>query len=492
MDTSREIKIQIDLKSLANHRRIHQLKSQLYDGVKKKASYAVLVATVLCAIGPTISICANDANTDVLKEGKSGSTLNTQQGADMLTLQTFQTSPFATAGSGQAGYIEHKQTFEELARDLSIEKNYKIFRESATKVLKSTNLCSGSGDVEKILQDCANTRPDEFASASNMVRSYFEWQNSELSTVIQYYTNKLTSPVLRDRIEGRLVASCLREQLTSKDSTAAYDYCRKPSNWSIKKTFYATCSNGSDSSTDHSTFDYKNYVQTCVLNSVVKDSLGSTLYLDMIPNFSIAVDGTGLTIRTTPFTETPATLYHLIYDQTYGQLSSGWFQKFATQGCLPSVFAPKDFADRVLSQDGTAANYYSICLPQRLMESINALPKIDQEFFNAVIAKRIATIQVIELLNGSTLIAEETHRNLMAADREIGTLVESYPRYMSAVEHMYKEQIDLVHGKKLDDVLEKIESLMESYSKEASGAHRGQQDTVEELIRLKNHRATGE
>ena len=101
-------------------------------------------------------------------------------------------------------------------------------------------------------------------------------------------------------------------------------------------------------------------------------------------------------------------------------------------------------------------------------------------------------IQVIELLNGSTMIAEETHRNLMAADREIGTLVESFPRYMSAVEKMYKEQVDLVHGKKLDDVLEKIEALVGKYQDEASGAQSGQTEVVEELVRMKNHRANGE
>jgi hypothetical protein len=270
------------------------------------------------------------------------------------------------------------------------------------------------------------------------------------------------------------------------------DVCRKAVNWPVQKTFYANCSNSSTTTPDNSTFDYKEYTKSCVLNNIVKDSLGATLYLDMIPNFNIAVDTSGVTFRSEPFTETPASVYHLIFDQTYGQLTSKWFQGFATQGCIPSIFAPSDFSARVLAKDPKVANYYSICLPQKLIENVNSLPKIDQEFFNTIIAKRIATIQVIELLNGSTMIAEETHRNLMAADREVGTLVESYPRYMSAVEKMYKEQVDLVHSKKLDDVLEKIADLMAKYQSEASGAQQGQSDVIDELVRMKNHRVNGE
>lgn len=495
------VTFEVDFKELVTNRRAQRIKKAVLSDMRKRFSYVALILAVLCAIGPTISICASATPTDdVLKETDPSAALSKQQGSDILTLQTFQTSPFVTPGGGtsQDGYIEHRQTFEELARDLSINANYELFSVAAQAVLDKSGLCSGTSagsgsGIEAQLKGCANDLPEEFATFSTMIRSYIEWQTSELHTISGYYQNKITSPVLKDRIEGRLVQECLRQQLATKDTAAAMDVCRKTANWPVTKTFYATCFNNSSSATaDNSKFDYKTYVKTCVLSNVVKASLGATLFYDMIPNFTISVDTVGVTFRSTPFTQTPASIYHLIYEQTYAQLTSPWFQQFATQGCIPSVFAPTDFAAKVIAKDKSVANYYSICLPQKLIESINGLPKIDQEFFNSVLAKRLSMIQVIELLNGSTMIAEETHRNLMAADREIGNLVESYPRYMSSVEKMYKEQIDLVHGKKLDDILEKVETLVGKYSAEAASSDKGQTDTIDELVRMKNHRSNGE
>lgn len=633
----------LDLKKIRNHPTFRYYERLSRESMKKVTASLMLVASISFSVGPTVTLFAasetlipnstaseTDSGGDPLKSSNSSGSLSRQQGADLLSLQTYQTSPFVTSGgSSQAGYIEHKQSFEELARDLSISKNYTLFQKAALDVLNASGLCSSgssssssssssnassgntstasstgngatsqntpntnqtaaaqetgtpsssqrvsndtvrtnytepdgstnrvdtitaadgsksyvycqgcgssgcnscsntntnptstgsasvkkstflaslssrfnalmnttpafAGTIEDRLKDCANNKPDEFATVSNMIRTYFEWQNTELHTVSQYYTNKLTSPILRDRIEGRLVAACLREQLADNDSAAAYNYCRKPANWKVEKTFYASCSNSASGTQNGNAFDYKQYTKDCVVSNVVKDSLGAQLYLDMIPNFKISVDSSGVTFRSEPYTETPASMFHLIYEQTYAYLTSSWFQNFATQGCIPSVYAPKDFADKVQAKDGTAANYYSVCLPQQLMESINALPAIDQKFFNSVIAKRIAMIQVIELLNGGVLIAEETHRNLMAADREVGTLVDSFPRYMSAVQKLYKDQIDLVHSKKLDDVLEKISDLMSKYQDENSKTHQGLQDSSEELIRLKNRRSNGE
>lgn len=487
----------LDLKKIRNHPTFRHYERLSRESMKKVTASLMLVASISFSVGPTVTLFAaseTDSGGDPLKSSNSSGSLSRQQGADLLSLQTYQTSPFVTSGgSSQAGYIEHKQSFEELARDLSISKNYTLFQKAALDVLNASGMCSSGGSsIEDHLKDCANNKPDEFATVSNMIRTYFEWQNTELHTVSQYYTNKLTSPILRDRIEGRLVAACLREQLADNDSAAAYNYCRKPANWKVEKTFYASCSNSASGTQNGNAFDYKQYTKDCVISNVVKDSLGAQLYLDMIPNFKISVDSSGVTFRSEPYTETPASMFHLIYEQTYAYLTSSWFQNFATQGCIPSVYAPKDFADKVQAKDGTAANYYSVCLPQQLMESINALPAIDQKFFNSVIAKRIAMIQVIELLNGGVLIAEETHRNLMAADREVGTLVDSFPRYMSAVQKLYKDQIDLVHSKKLDDILEKISDLMSKYQDENSKTHQGLQDSSEELIRLKNRRSNGE
>lgn len=347
--------------------------------------------------------------------------------------------------------------------------------------LFSTRLAYASS-IEDRLRDCANTKPDEFAAVSNMIRSYFEWQGTELRTVMMYYNNKIISPILRDRVEGRLVSECLRQQLVSKDTAGAMNVCRNPENWPVSKTFYAACSNGSKNQQSNG-FQYKQYVSDCILSNIVKDSVGSGLVYELLPNFSITVSKTGIVTETSPITATPATAYHMIYEQVYSQISSEWFASLITQGCLPSVFAPKEFGQMVIDKDPLVSNYYSICMPQKLIQRVNALPKIDAEFFLSIIAKRIAAIQVAELLNGAVLITEETHRNLMAADREIGTLVETYPRYMAHVAQMYLDQLNLVNSKKLDDVLERIEAMFERYEKEISSLNAGNERYATEIVR---------
>lgn len=535
------------------------------------------------------TLTKSDPPKDALANANNQKAVSQMQGADILTLQTFQTSPF------KAGTVRNEQTFEALERDLSIQRNYSLFQKAALEVLNATGLCRGgglvgaassiasgsfsgtsglteslksttqqyvdqyksnaqgtvqqyindktqgyqqqyqdyqqqyqdyqqqyqdlrnkiptsnsqnqgskleifkkniiastrslygvstahAGVIEDKLKDCANNKPDEFAAVSNMIRSYFEWQNTELRTVMQYYQNKIISPVLRDRIEGRLVNECLRQNLVDNDTASAMNICRSPMNWPVQKTFYSTCANGSKNNTS-SSFQYKQYVSDCILSNIVKDSVGSGLVYELLPNFSIKVSPAGVVTETSPITATPATAYHMIYEQVYSQISSEWFASLITQGCLPSVFAPKEFGDMVLAKDPKAANYYSICLPQKLIQRVNALPKIDAEFFFSVIAKRIAAIQVAELLNGAVLITEETHRNLMAADREIGTLVETYPRYMDQVAKMYLDQLNLVNSKKLDDVLERIETIFEKYEKEITNLNSGNTKYTAEIIR---------
>lgn len=380
-------------------------------------------------------------------------------------------------GCQSSDFLDKKPEFKAPKKD----QQSSISMKTRILALFSTRLAYASS-IEDRLRDCANTKPDEFAAVSNMIRSYFEWQSTELRTVMMYYNNKIISPILRDRVEGRLVSECLRQQLATKDTAGAMNVCRNPENWPVSKTFYAACSNGSKNQQSNG-FQYKQYVSDCILSNIVKDSVGSGLVYELLPNFSINVSKTGIVTETSPITATPATAYHMIYEQVYSQISSEWFASLITQGCLPSVFAPKEFGQMVLDKDPQVANFYSICMPQKLIQRVNALPKIDAEFFLSVIAKRIAAIQVAELLNGAVLITEETHRNLMIADREIGTLVETYPRYMAHVAQMYLDQLNLVNSKKLDDVLERIEAMFERYEKEIENLNDGNVKYTTEIVR---------
>lgn len=380
-------------------------------------------------------------------------------------------------GCQSSEFLDKKPEFKAPKKD----QQSSVSMKTRILALFSTRLAYASS-IEDRLRDCANTKPDEFAAVSNMIRSYFEWQGTELRTVMMYYNNKIISPILRDRVEGRLVSECLRQQLATKDTAGAMNVCRNPENWPVSKTFYAACSNGSKNQQSNG-FQYKQYVSDCILSNIVKDSVGSGLVYELLPNFSITVSKTGIVTETSPITATPATAYHMIYEQVYSQISSEWFASLITQGCLPSVFAPKEFGQMVIDKDPLVSNYYSICMPQKLIQRVNALPKIDAEFFLSIIAKRIAAIQVAELLNGAVLITEETHRNLMAADREIGTLVETYPRYMAHVAQMYLDQLNLVNSKKLDDVLERIEAMFERYEKEISRLNAGNEKYTSEIMR---------
>ncbi|MBV5337380.1 MAG: hypothetical protein J0653_05340, partial [Deltaproteobacteria bacterium] len=155
-----QLAIEVDIKDLMTNQRARNFKRAIVRDLKKRASYAVLVVAMLSAIGPTISICASDPppdesapdataseapSSDSLKSLNVADSLNKQQGADLLTLQTFQTSPFVSSGGTKSGYIETKQTFEALERDLSISANYSLFQQAADHVMTQTGFCTGLG-----------------------------------------------------------------------------------------------------------------------------------------------------------------------------------------------------------------------------------------------------------------------------------------------------------------------------------------------------------
>ena len=425
---------------------------------------------------------AGGDQTDNLDKVDSSSVQSKMGEGDLLTLQLFPTSPFSN------GKLVNRQDFDAMTREFSARGQYPMFKQAATEVLNQTGLCSGGSGLEGRLRDCANRKPDEFATVSNMIRSYFEWQNSELRTVLQLYQGKLTSPILKDRLEARLVSQCLRDQMASKDTTAALQACKSPAAWKpyVNRLFYATCST---SSTSTGSFHYKSYLKDCVFSSVVKKSLGTDLVLQLMPDFKIDVDQTGVTLTTEPMTAAPGGAYYMIYQSVYNFMSTESFSRLATNGCLPSIFI--DSTSLASASAGQLPNYYSVCIPQGIVQKLTALPKIDSDFFKSIIARRIATIQMLEMINGGVLIAEEAQRNIMASDREIGQLVGSYPQYLGEFSKMYKDSIDLTYGRKLDDVLEQIDELFDNYQTEINQYETSSAKISREVAQMKSRQKSG-
>lgn len=462
----------------------------------KKLAAVMLSVITINVTAPTVKIVQADGfspimssssvpmtqaeESNALANGKSTEVVEKMQDdSSVMTLNLFPTSPFKDGSIGQ------QQSFEMLQRDLDVGKNYALFTQAAAKVLSVSGLCAGSGSVEARLQSCANDRPDQFATVSNMMRSYFDWQNAETRTIAMYYQNKIFSPLLRDRIEARLVQDCLRRSLAQGDSMAAYNICRDPQNWDVTNAFYGSCSASASSASG--TFQYKKYLNDCVISNVVKKSLGSMLVHEILPDFKIAVTSAGVEITAMPMNSTPQNAYNAIYELVYSELSSEWFNKMTTNGCLPSIFAPVDFN----ADPSKRGNYYSLCLPKNIVEQLSSLPTINASHFRSIIAKRIAHLQTVEMLNGASLITQTAQASLMAADRELGALVESYPVITSKYTQAYLDQIDLTFAKKLDDVLEEILKLFDSYNKDITGFSRASVKISNDLAEFKDSRDKG-
>lgn len=428
-------------------------------------------------------------------------------------LRAYPTSPFRSGkdavdnGSGTV----MAQAFELFTRDLSVSTNYQIFQQVVTQVLGQTGLCSAGSSIEDQLQTCANEKPDEFATASNMIRYYLEWQSSELRTFLSLYQGKLISPILKDRIEGRLIGYCLQGRLAAgEDTSSALSSCRDPQAWPISKAFYATCQDsptnlsvdgtpfaaeyiadsatGADSS---NVFDYKAFVSSCVISKSVTDSLGSSILLNYIPDFAIGVQNNGLTVVSRPSTLAPQTAYSMIYSGLLSQLSSPWFTNLETGGCLASVFAPISYGDAAFSES-SRSSYYSVCIPTNLITDIASLPNSDAELFRGILAQRLAVLQVVEFLNGAILVTSEAERLLMATDREIGTLVKSYPEYLKQLKQMYMDSISLTYSTSLEDVVAQVIDLHERYAQEIASLDSAQRKIQAELAIQKAKLDTGQ
>lgn len=485
--------------SLTVPKQIKKLKSRaqayLSEKPRMKAAAIVMLGTVVFgSLGGTTMVAADSADqvapaggnigltrgTEGQDTGSSG-TVQKMQEADIMSIQLFPTSPF------KQGTMTSEQKFDQLMRDTTVTGNWEFFQKASEEIVKKTGMCQGgTGTIDEQLKQCAQTRPEEFGQVSNAIRSYFEWQNTELRTVRELYRDKITSPLMRDRVEARLVNECMRTQMAKMDTANAINVCRDPKNWPVEKTFYAGCQGTGGSA---STFDYKEYMSKCVIGNTVKSSLGAALAFSMVPNFKIQVTNEGITTTTTPLTDVPSTAYHAIYELVYSYISSGWFNQMATKGCLPSIFAPENFGS--MSPD-ERAKYYSVCIPQTIVQKVSALPQVDADFFRSIIARRIAMIQTVEMLNGALMISEEAYGNLNSNDREIGLLAEGNVRLLQKFVDAYNRSIDLTFGKKLDDVLEQINDLFGKYDKEIGEVDRGTKAFQGEMAEMKEHQKTGE
>ena len=86
----------------------------------------------------------------------------------------------------------------------------------------------------------------------------------------------------------------------------------------------------------------------------------------------------------------------------------------------------------------------------------------EANFFWALIAKKIATIQTLEILSGAELIAQETNRFFQSVDRELFHMFEPSVRYMKDTTKTYKDTVDLAQASKLEDILMLVHSTLQA------------------------------
>lgn len=169
-----------------------------------------------------------------------------------------------------------------------------------------------------------------------------------------------------------------------------------------------------------------------------------------------------LKIRSYPGAISQDDLYNALYTRAYNYLSSDAFGKLATRGCIPSPFAPRNF-DELVNSGGKWQPYCSIIIPTTLVQTIHDA-KLGKEanFFWALIARKIATLQTLEMFKGAEMIAQETYRLFQASDRELAILLEPSVKYLTDASRMYQNSIDLAQVSTLENVLTMITASLDA------------------------------
>jgi len=408
----------------------------------------------------------------------------------------------------------------------------------------------------ELLQHCSNDYPDEFKAFMGMMHPYAEWKTKEQQGILKTYIAKTKSGKLSDRLEARLMTSCMerfvalmgedqeeaslielhanqnveqynqssKEFVPVPDLSAMIQYCSNAENWNVFDVFptYAleSCSDQLIATTEdkftHSeefpekrqsisvekgltendtveknVFDIQTFIRGCVVtektsatNIEKQLSPGADTAVGMIPAMTVVLervdvpvaeksdsdleDGSldkqfNLKIQTYPSTVSPQQLYDALYVRAYNLIASEGFSSNRTQGCIPSPFAPSDFSDLVEEGSDDWKRYCSIWVPKSVLTVMSSAELgLDANFLWAAIAKKIATIQTLEILSGAELIAQETERFFQGVDRELFKMFEPSVRYMSDSVKLYRETVDLAQASRLEDVLRLVDTTLQA------------------------------
>jgi hypothetical protein len=386
--------------------------------------------------------------------------------------------------------VEYSSTseFQSFQREMTVSSSYELFSSTAEKVLIETGLCTSGSGLEGKLQDCANTAPDEFATVSNLIRYYLSWQSTELDAILGIYKSKLISPLYSERLEGRLVMNCIQDALQTNDVANAIEYCRDPADghWDLSTIFEVACgtSDTGDSTSSvtneiygdssSAVFDYRGYISNCMMNSDAMNSAGHEFVAALVPNFTIEITQTGVEITMAPPYVNPAEAYSTSVERIYSFLYNtdedsngdvvGIGYLVTTEGCIPGFFAPDDFGeDEDVMESGI---YYSICIPGQLVsllqDAVSREPQ-DAQFQAAILAKRLAVLDVLEGLNGAALVAQETYRVLNATDSELGRLAKPSADLTKELARVYREAVEMTYSSSLEDVIKSLIDLNKAY-----------------------------
>lgn len=393
------------------------------------------------------------------------------------------------------------------------------------------------------LHHCARYHPDQFSALSNMIGPYMEWRQSETNNILKIYLAKLDSPKLVDRIEGRLMMNCIKSQYGTVDGQAAtasnadeamdiglaLSACSNPQNWNVNTIFASTTGpscNGQNvfvtedkaqnSKNTNYLFTLPNFVTKCLFTEekiLQRDTAGNggvgmsasfipygtLLALDMSPYIELGVstnaDGAAVVIKSYPMSVSVDRLYDTLFLRAYNIISTEWFANAVSGGWFPSPFAPSDIWTKnakLLADSSTPAGtrakaktmvrqYSSIYFPPNLMNKIASSGPEHAPFYWRLIAQKIATIQSLEILHGSTMILQESLRVVNTADRDLGALLAPSVEYMQIVSAAYKDSIDLVQTSKLESILASAEAVVAGYQQNTKALEKNITTRVDEL-----------
>lgn len=436
--------------------------------------------TALDAIKPETADTTSAANANAAaleRANKVESEITSPRSAsDASNIRVMFVTPFKYKNVGN---ILIRKSFNDVQKSYALEpgsekNDYVSFEKTAKAILDSIGKCQLPGSVADRLQECANKLPDEFVMATNLIHSYQAWKDVEIRTILGLYADKWKSPVLADRLQARLLSSCMHKALSdTSDSGASIETCRQAANWDLRDLFTgfndAACSGGSMPTKTKSVFDYRDFVKGCVANNkIATASTGTQLAVDLFPTIKIAVQtvkgGGSVQVVLQPPLIASSALYSAVYmrligtEDAPGILKSDWFLSGSTQGRIPSIFAPAN-----VSYDNKNMQYFSIGIPPTLITKLNALPLGDREFFIEMLARKLTLIQSLEIIRGAQMIAIESDRALNSSDTDLGRLTATVVEYFDIMARSYNESIDLTSTLTIEDILLAVDNLYQNY-----------------------------